>query len=117
MGGVARSELVAAVTEAGGYGFLGMVREPPKRIRDEIDRVRARTPRSFGVNLIPAATEPTLLEAELSACIEARDSEKRQVQSVTLLKQCDLANHAHDFKALLRPLRAPSCNMPATNLA
>ena len=28
MGGVARSELVAAVTEAGGFGFLGMVREP-----------------------------------------------------------------------------------------
>ena len=27
MGGVARSGLVAAVIEAGGYGFLGMVRE------------------------------------------------------------------------------------------
>jgi nitronate monooxygenase len=25
MGGVARSELVAAVTRAGGFGFLGMV--------------------------------------------------------------------------------------------
>lgn len=72
MGGVARSELVAAVTQAGGYGFLGMVREPPQRIHAEIDRVRAHTPRSFGVNLIPAATEPTLLEAELAACIEAR---------------------------------------------
>jgi nitronate monooxygenase len=32
MGGVARSELVAAVTEAGGYGFLGMVREAPNLI-------------------------------------------------------------------------------------
>ena len=29
MGGVARSELVAAITNAGGFGFLGMVREPP----------------------------------------------------------------------------------------
>ena len=28
MGGVARSELVAAVTEGGGIGLLGMVREP-----------------------------------------------------------------------------------------
>jgi len=72
MGGVARSELVAAVTEAGGYGFLGMVREPPERIRAEIDKVRARTPRSFGVNLIPAATESALLESEFAACIEAR---------------------------------------------
>jgi nitronate monooxygenase len=32
MGGVARSELVAAVTEAGGYGFLGVVREAPNLI-------------------------------------------------------------------------------------
>ena len=29
MGGVARSELVAAVAQAGGYGILGMVRETP----------------------------------------------------------------------------------------
>ena len=72
MGGVARSELVAAVTQAGGYGFLGMVRERPGQIRAEIDQVRACTPRAFGVNLIPAATEPSLLEAELVACIEAR---------------------------------------------
>jgi nitronate monooxygenase len=72
MGGVSRAELVAVVTQAGGYGFLGMVREQPERIRAEIDRVRARTPRAFGVNLIPAATEPSLLEVELVACIEAR---------------------------------------------
>ncbi len=56
MGGVARSELVAAVSAAGGFGFLGMVREPPDLIRSEIARVRAVTSREFGVNLIPAAT-------------------------------------------------------------
>jgi nitronate monooxygenase len=72
MGGVARSELVAAVTEAGGYGFLGMVREPPDLIAREIDAVRARTGRPFGVNLIPAATDPSLLQAELSVCVEKR---------------------------------------------
>jgi nitronate monooxygenase len=66
MGGVARSELVAAVTEAGGYGFLGMVRETPDLIAQEIDAVRTRTDGSFGVNLIPAATDPALLENELS---------------------------------------------------
>lgn len=70
MGGVARSELVAAVTEAGAYGFLGMVRETPELIAREIDAVRARTDRPFGVNLIPAATDPALLEAELAACFE-----------------------------------------------
>ena len=72
MGGVARSELVAAVTEAGGYGFLGMVRESPDLIAREIDAVRARTDGPFGVNLIPAATDPDLLEAELSVCLKKR---------------------------------------------
>lgn len=71
MGGVARSELVPAVVEAGGYGFLGMVREPPALIRTEIDRVRARTGSPFGVNLIPHATGRALLDAEIDACIAA----------------------------------------------
>ncbi|MBL8556192.1 MAG: nitronate monooxygenase [Phenylobacterium sp.] len=70
MGGVARSELVAAVTEAGGFGFLGMVRERPELVAAEIAAVRARTDRPFGVNLIPAATRPALLEAEVQACID-----------------------------------------------
>jgi nitronate monooxygenase len=72
MGGVARSELVAAVSQAGGYGFLGMVRESPELIGREIDAVRERTDRGFGVNLIPAATAPTLLAAELEVCLERR---------------------------------------------
>lgn len=72
MGGVARSELVAAVAEAGGFGFLGMVRESPELIGSEIAAVRTRTARTFGVNLIPAATKPALLEAELTACIAAK---------------------------------------------
>src|SRR5262245_18387788 len=72
MGGVARSELVAAVVAAGGYGLLGMVRESPELIRREIAAVRARTDRNFGANLIPFGTDPTLLEEELAACFEAR---------------------------------------------
>lgn len=72
MGGVARAELVSAVTKAGGFGFLGMVRESPELIRFEIERVRATTTRDFGVNLIPAATKPELLEAEVRAVLDAR---------------------------------------------
>lgn len=86
MGGVARSELVAAVSEAGGFGFLGMVREAPEFIASEIEAVRARTSRPFGVNLIPAATHPELLAAQISVCIEAR------VHAVTLF--WDLARDA-----------------------
>ncbi|HWA63834.1 MAG TPA: nitronate monooxygenase [Caulobacteraceae bacterium] len=85
MGGVARSELVAAVTQAGGFGFLGMVRETPELIRAEIDAVRARTTRPFGVNLIPAATRRDLLAAELAVCIEAK------VHAVTLFWDLDRA--------------------------
>jgi nitronate monooxygenase len=72
MGGPSRSELVAAVTNAGGFGFLGMVRESPELITSEIANVRERTTRDFGVNLIPAATKRELLEAELAACIAAK---------------------------------------------
>ena len=70
MGGVARSELVAAVTEAGGFGFLGMVREPVDLIRSEVAALRARGIEQFGVNLIPRATNSALLEAQVSACID-----------------------------------------------
>lgn len=70
MGGVARSELVVAVTRAGGFGFLGMVREPPSLIRREVEAVRKATSKRFGVNLIPAATDPDLLEQQLVTCID-----------------------------------------------
>lgn len=72
MGGVARSELVAAVLSAGGCGLLGMVRESPELIRREIAAVRERTDRPFGVNLIPFGTAPNLLDEELAACFEAK---------------------------------------------
>lgn len=78
MGGVSRAELVAAVSNAGGFGFLGMVRESPALIRAEVAAVRAATSRGFGVNLIPAATDPVLLEAELEAVLD------EQVAAVTL---------------------------------
>jgi nitronate monooxygenase len=71
MGGPARSELAAAVSGAGGFGLLGMVREPPALIAQEIAAVRQRTNRAFGVNLIPSATPPALLEDELAACFHA----------------------------------------------
>ena len=72
MGGPARAELAAAVSEAGGFGLLGMVRESPALIAREIAEVRRRTGKPFGVNLIPFATEPRLLQDELTVCLEAR---------------------------------------------
>jgi len=71
MGGVARSGLAAAVSAAGGFGCLGMVREKPDLIAKEIAAVRAITDAPFGVNLIPSATDPVLLAEELAACFDA----------------------------------------------
>jgi nitronate monooxygenase len=72
MGGPARSELAAAVSSAGGFGQLGMVRESPELIRREIAEVRRRTNRAFAVNLIPSGTKPELLRAELDVCLSEK---------------------------------------------
>jgi nitronate monooxygenase len=72
MGGPARAELVASVCEAGGYCYLGMVRESPATIEREIAAVRAATRRPFGVNLIPYGTRRELLECELEICFAAK---------------------------------------------
>lgn len=68
MGGVAHWELAAAVANAGGFATLGMVRESPELIEAEVTALRAATDRNFAVNVIPSATDPALLDAQLSRC-------------------------------------------------
>ncbi|HCL3525254.1 TPA: nitronate monooxygenase, partial [Pseudomonas aeruginosa] len=70
MGGVARHELAAAVSNAGGFGCLGMVREPVALIRHEVQAYRALSERPFAVNLIPAATPTELLTEQVRVCLE-----------------------------------------------
>ena len=70
MGGVARAELAAAVARAGGYAMLGMVRESPDLIESEIRAYRAATGRPFAVNVIPSATDPALLQAQIARCLD-----------------------------------------------
>ena len=70
MGGVARYELVGAVTAAGGFGFLGMVREPAVLISKEVQALRGMGYGNFGINIIPAATERALLERQIGTIIE-----------------------------------------------
>jgi enoyl-[acyl-carrier protein] reductase II len=54
MGGVAYADVCAAVSEAGGFGTLGMAAEGPERIREEMRKVRKLTDRPFGVDLLAA---------------------------------------------------------------
>ena len=70
MGGVARHELAAAVSRAGGFGVLGMVREPVELIRAEINALRELTDKRFAVNLIPAATDSVLLKSQVTTCLK-----------------------------------------------
>lgn len=72
MGGVARAELVAAVSNAGALGMLGMIRMPADFIREQIRRTRALTDRPFGVNLVPPLAPPPGVDAQLAVCLEER---------------------------------------------
>jgi enoyl-[acyl-carrier protein] reductase II len=54
MGGVSYHELVAAVSEAGGFGCLGASTMGPEQMVAEMELVRARTDKPFGVDLLTA---------------------------------------------------------------
>ena len=60
MGGVAHAEVCAAVSEAGGYGTLGMAGLKPEEIRRQMREVRRRTDKPFGVDLLAALPEHVL---------------------------------------------------------
>lgn len=72
MGGVACADLVAAVSNAGGCGMLGMIRRSPDFIRDQIRRTRALTGAPFGVNIVPPSPAPEGFEAQFEACLSER---------------------------------------------
>ena len=54
MGGVSYAPLVAAVSEAGGFGCLGASTMGPGQMVTEMDEVRRLTQRPFGVDLLTA---------------------------------------------------------------
>lgn len=72
MAGIAGPELVAAVSEAGGLGHLGGLRQPPEMLRESIRTVKSLTDRPFGVNLVPAFGGPKMFEAQLQVVFEER---------------------------------------------
>jgi enoyl-[acyl-carrier protein] reductase II len=71
LGGMAsgtNSQLVAAVSAAGGLGILGATFIAPDEQRAEVDRIRRLTDRSFGLNHLLAF----LVEDNYAASLEAR---------------------------------------------
>ncbi len=65
MGGVSYAELVAAVSNAGGYGVLGMAGRNPDFIRDEMRKVKSLTDKPFGVDLLAASPESLTASVEI----------------------------------------------------
>src|SRR3712207_1919399 len=54
MGGVSYHQLVAAVSEAGGFGCIGASTMSDDQLVDEMKKVRERTSKPFGVDLLTA---------------------------------------------------------------
>ena len=67
-GGPSTPELVAAVSSAGGFGFLGAPYLSPAQIRDAARRIRELTDRPFGINLF-AGDWPRSRPAETSEAL------------------------------------------------
>jgi enoyl-[acyl-carrier protein] reductase II len=65
MGGVAYAEVCAAVSEAGGYGTLGMATASPEQIRHQMQEVRKRTDKPFGVDLLAALPEAVMAAIDI----------------------------------------------------
>ena len=68
MGGVSYSDLVAAVSEAGGIGTFGAAPMSTDLLVSEMARVRTLTDKPFGVDLLTAS--PDSIERNLKAIIE-----------------------------------------------
>ena len=65
MGGVSYAELAAAMSNAGGYGVLGMAGRSPEFIRDEMRKLRTLTSKPFGVDLLAASPESLTASVEI----------------------------------------------------
>jgi NAD(P)H-dependent flavin oxidoreductase YrpB (nitropropane dioxygenase family) len=67
MGGGTSPELVAAVSDAGGLGILGASDSEAGTIRDLIAKIRDRTDKPFGVNLLLHGADDDQIRAALDA--------------------------------------------------
>jgi NAD(P)H-dependent flavin oxidoreductase YrpB (nitropropane dioxygenase family) len=112
MGGmqnVGKAELVSAVANAGGLGFLTALTQPtPDALAREIDRCRAMTDRPFGVNLtvLPSIDPPpyedycrVIIESGVRIVETAGSNPRPFVEAfkaagITVLHKCVAVRHA-----------------------
>lgn len=107
MGGVSYHRLVAAVTEAGGFGCLGASTMGGDEMVTEIAAVRELTAKPFGVDLLTAA--PQDMPAKVQAIIDGGASvfvaglgvptdvvDQCHEQGVLVVNMCGKVHHAMD---------------------
>jgi NAD(P)H-dependent flavin oxidoreductase YrpB (nitropropane dioxygenase family) len=106
---VGRAELAAAVSNAGGIGFVTALTQPtPEALGREIARMRERTDKPFGVNLtiLPTLKPPpyseyldVILESGVRVVETAGNSPKdfvgrMKAKGVTIIHKCTTVRHA-----------------------
>ncbi len=104
MGYVARGELAAAVSEAGGLGVIGAASLSPDGLRREIHKLRALTDRPFAVDILfatvgrPSGDEATTnFTRDVEAQIEIVFEEKVPVLASGLGDPAPIVPAAHDL--------------------
>ncbi len=104
MGWVATPELVAAVSNAGAFGFLAAATLPPEQVGAEIEKTKALTDQPFGVNfLMDAPGADVITEAVIHHGVKAAGYNRApSAELISRLKQagvvcvptCGAARHA-----------------------
>jgi nitronate monooxygenase len=99
-------ELVAAVSNAGGFGVLGVTRMPPDHMRQVIARTRGLTQRPFGVNIIIGEDESFTDEDRETVAAEIAAAAAERVAAVVLFwgdpaPYVEPA-HRHDVKVFIQ---------------
>src|SRR5437660_3794010 len=95
MGGVSYHRLVAAVSEAGGFGCLGASTMSPDELVEEIRGVKAGTDKPFGVDLLTAI--PEQLEGNVDTLV--RESVPVLVAGLGIPR--DVVTKCHDHNILV----------------
>ena len=104
MGGVSYSELVAAVSSAGGFGCIGASAMSDEVLDAEMADVRARTDKPYGVDLLTAAGDQTakverIIAAGASVYVAGLGVPREVIdlcheQGVLVMNMCGKVRHA-----------------------
>lgn len=102
-GGPTTPALVAAVSNAGGLGSLGVAYLSPQGIEQAIKETQKLTQRPFGANLFAPASTPTLNKAAIDAACNATQAYRQELGLIEPSLQAPFTeNFEEQFTSVLR---------------